>query len=124
MKRISAALLALLLLVTAPACTRQPAPADSAPTGYENQIEQPQIFYNGSLYRYNAGGFDKKIPQGFVPAGQVRTVDHFHIPTENFSGCQVEVGQNIYANPDDPGRIYVEYESGCAVFLLSSEKAV
>lgn len=53
--------------------------------------------------------------------GQVNCVDNGKQPTEEFCACQLEAGQNVYANTEDPEHIYVEYDNGCAVFTLKDE---
>ncbi len=118
-KMISVGLVMLMLLAFA-GCGIQKSVNPTGPTGMAAQIEQPHIWYNGGLYAYDATGFDEKLPDGYELAGQVIAQDNTKLPAEEFCGCQVEAGQNIYANTAHQENIYVEYEHGCAAFALKN----
>ena len=89
------------------------------PTGYaSDEIQRPQIMYNGKLYLYTANGFDGPLPEGYEYVGEVKEVDNKHEPASDWCGSRVETGQRIYASKDT-AVIYVEYESGYAEFAAS-----
>ena len=91
------------------------------PTGYaSDEIDQPQIMYNNSIYYYWATGRDEELPDNYTKVGSVETNDNLLPPSENFSGSRLDVGQEIYANIHDADNIYVKYETGYARFSLSS----
>ena len=121
MKRTICFVLVMVLVLAFSGCgDREPEKA-TGPTGTNGQVEQPQIWYNGGLYLYYATGFDENLPEGYDLVGQVKCVDNGKQPTEEFCACQLEAGQNVYANTEDPEHIYVEYDNGCAVFTLKDE---
>lgn len=93
----------------------------TGPTGDGYNIDQPHVFYNNGLYAYYATGFDEDLPDGYKLVGQIRTEDNSVLPAEELAGCQVDVGQNVYALKENPESIYVEYENGCALFTLKKE---
>ena len=89
----------------------------STPTGYPTgSVQRPQIMYDGTLYLYSANGFDEPLPEGFALVGSVQCVDDANAPTRDFSGSLVEVGQKIYASPENSS-IYVEYTDGFGEFV-------
>ncbi len=89
----------------------------TTPTGYPTEeIGQPQIRYNGTVYYYFATGFDKPLPKGYSLVGTVTDVDNTQAPEEDFHGARVDVGQEIYASPDHPGTIYLKYAKGYGQF--------
>lgn len=106
----------LCLLLTACAADH------SAPTGVPaGQIEQPQVMYDGQVYVYYATGFDAPLPSGFQYVGSIENVDHYAQPAENFAGCQLELGQKLFASSAVPDDIYVAYGEGYAKFSRSPE---
>ncbi len=89
-------------------------------TGYSSEeIQRPQIMYNGQIYFYFATGFDEDLPEGFACVGSVKVVDNTNEPTENFQGARVKVGQEIYASETNSDIIYVKYKNGYARFSIS-----
>ena len=93
--------------------------SEMTPTGYaSDEIQRPQIMYNGKLYLYTANGFDGPLPEGYEYVGEVKEVDNKHEPASDWCGSRVETGQRIYASKDT-AVIYVEYESGYAEFAAS-----
>lgn len=93
--------------------------SEMTPTGYaSDEIQRPQIMYNGKLYLYTANGFDGPLPEGYEYVGEVKEVDNKHEPASDWCGSRVETGQRIYASKDK-AVIYVEYESGYAEFAVS-----
>ena len=89
----------------------------STPTGYPTgSVQRPQIMYDGTLYLYSAKGFDEPLPEGFSLVGSVQCVDDANAPTRDFAGSLVEVGQKIYASPENSS-IYVEYTDGFGEFV-------
>ena len=92
---------------------------ETTPTGYpSDEIQQPQIRYDGKLFFYFATGFDEPLPKDYIRAGSVAAVDNTAEPAEDFHGARVETGQDIYASDSDPDTIYVEYEKGYAAFSV------
>ena len=77
--------------------------------------------YGGTLYLYSAKGFDEPLPEGFALVGSVQCVDDANAPTRDFAGSLVEVGQKIYASPENSS-IYVEYTDGFGEFVPEETK--
>ena len=97
--------------------------SELTPTGYaSDEVQRPQIMYNGRLYLYTAKGFDGPLPEGYEYVGEVKEVDNKHEPSSDWCGSRVEAGQRIYASKDT-AVIYVEYESGYAEFAASETEA-
>lgn len=93
----------------------------TAPTGVPHgQIEQPQLMYGGQIYYYYATGFDEPLPPGFECVGAVERVGPCAKPAEDFTGCQLEMGQKLFADAVFPSIIYVQYGEGYARFSLSN----
>ncbi len=91
-------------------------------TGFPSDgVHQPQIMYNDNIYYYTATGFDKALPDTFTFVGSVAEVDNSSVPSSNWNGSLVEIGQRIFADVDSNSIIYVEYTSGFAVFTLRNE---
>lgn len=115
-KKISLFLvISILLTLCSTAC------CDTAePTGYAaREIGQPQIMYYGRIYYYWATGFNEELPDDYNYVGYIDNVDNEKEPIENFSGCRINEGQKIYANPENDSLIYVQYEDGFAKFSIS-----
>ena len=97
--------------------------SELTPTGYaSDEVQRPQIMYNGRLYLYTAKGFDGPLPEGYEYVGEVKEVDNKHEPSSDWCGSRVEAGQRIYASKDT-AVIYVEYESGYAEFAALETEA-
>ena len=91
-------------------------------TGFPSEeVQQPQIMYNGLLYFYCATGFDEPLPNGYGCAGIVEVVDNENTPKSDCHGTRVELGQEIYALPGIHDTIYVKYENGYARFSIKKE---
>lgn len=94
----------------------------TTPTGLPSEeVQQPQIMYNGEIYYYFATGFDEPLPDGYSCVGMVEVVDNEHTPESECHGARVEMGQEIYALPGVHDTIYVKYENGYARFSLKKE---
>ena len=120
MKKIVFLIVTLLLICLLPACQKK-SDNNTTPTGYpSNEIDQPQIMYNDTIFYYWATGFDEELPNNYIYVGTVEEVDNETPPSENFVGSRIDVGQKIYADDKKSDTIYVEYENGYARFSLSS----
>lgn len=120
MKKIVFLIVTLLLTCLLPACQKK-SDNNTTPTGYpSNEIDQPQIMYNDTIFYYWATGFDEELPNNYIYVGTVEEVDNETPPSENFVGSRIDVGQKIYADDKKSDTIYVEYENGYARFSLSS----
>lgn len=114
-KRFLLLILSFLLSVCCIACGNGAEPT-GCPAG---EIEQPQVMVDGQVYYYRATGFDEPLPDGYEYAGCVDKVDNEAAPSQDFSGCRLEKGQDIYTNPEIHDVIYLRYDSGFARFSLS-----
>ncbi len=120
MKKIVFLVITLLLICLLPGCQKK-SDNNPTPTGHpSNEIDQPQIMYNDTIFYYWATGFDEELPNNYIYVGTVEEVDNEIPPSENFVGSRIDVGQKIYANDKKSDTIYVEYENGYARFSLSS----
>ncbi len=106
----------LLLGCQAPAGT--PSEPDTlAPTGYASEeVQRISVFYDGSLYLYNATGFDLPGEDGWQFLGKVASVNNLEWPAEDFCGTHLEPGQEIYYDPEESKKLYVKYDRGFALF--------
>ena len=119
MKRTIALMLVVIMVFMFTGCvSANKEQGQSQPTGDGSNISQPHVFYNNGLYAYYATGFDEDLPEGYELVGQIIAEDNSVLPTEELVGCQIDVGQNVYAFKENPESIYVEYETGCALFTL------
>ena len=66
--------------------------------------------------RYNATGFDLPREDGWQFLGKVASVNNLEWPAEDFCGTHLELGQEIYYDPEEPKKLYVKYDSGFALF--------
>lgn len=102
------------------ACSPKHSGTESAaktPTGYpSDEVQRQTVYYDGKLYWYQFDGFDNPLQEGFELAGTVEEVFTKEYPSSEYGGTRVEAGQEIYANPSEPSRIYVKYEKGYARF--------
>lgn len=93
-------------------------PENLVPTGYPaNEVQRPCVFYQGELYIYNTGGFNKPLEEEFKKAGIMAEVDNTQYPEQDFYGCWVDVGQEVYASPNNTEKIFLKYENGYAIFI-------
>lgn len=113
------------LLLVGCQTAHKPAPESSAltTTGYSSEeVQHPSLFYDGTLYLYNATGFDLPKEESWELLGQVAFVNDLEFPTENFCGTHLNVGQEIYRNPKNPQKLYVKYDLGFALFEAEETK--
>lgn len=93
---------------------------ETTPTGYpSNEIDQPQVMYNDTIFYYWATGFDEELPDEYIYIGEVESIDNKEHPLKNYEGSRLEIGQKIYANDKIPEIIYIKYENGYARFSPS-----
>ena len=93
-----------------------------APTGYASEeVQRISLFYDGSLYLYNATGFDLPQKESWEFLGQIAFVNNLEYPTKDLNGTHLNVGQEVYRDPEFPQKLYVKYDSGFALF--EAEKA-
>ena len=87
------------------------------PTGYASEeVQRISVFYDGSLYLYNATGFDLPKEDSWELLGQVVSVNNLEWPSEDFAGTHLNIGQEIYWEPSEPQKLYVKYDNGFALF--------
>ena len=111
--------ISFLILCLLSACRSQKS-NETTPTGYaSNEIDQPQIMYNDTIFYYWATGFDEDLPDNYRYIGKVGSINNKEQPSRNYVGSRLEAGQNIYASDENPGVIYIEYENGYARFSSS-----
>lgn len=92
-------------------------PDTPAPTGYASEeVQRISVFYDGSLYLYNATGFNLPREDGWQFLGNVASVNNLEWPAEDFCGTHLEPGQEIYYDPEEPKKLYVKYDRGFALF--------
>ena len=92
-------------------------PDTSASTGYASEeVQRISVFYDGSLYLYNATGFDLPREDGWQFLGNVASVNNLEWPAEDFCGTHLKPGQEIYYDPEEPKKLYVKYDRGFALF--------
>ncbi len=92
------------------------APENTVQTGYHaGEAQRPQLMYNGIIYFYEALGRDFMLPSSFSYVGKIQKTDIYE-PDEELEGARVELGQEIYANSDEPWMVYVQYSTGFAKF--------
>ena len=110
--------LSCLLLSGCQAPAGTPSEPDTlAPTGYASEeVQRISVFYDGSLYLYNATGFDLPGEDGWQFLGNVASVNNLEWPAEDFCGTHLEPGQEIYYDPEEPQKLYVKYDRGFALF--------
>ena len=119
MKKRIEVLLIMFCLLSFSGCTYNN--EELTPTGYpSDEVQRPQIMYNGVIYFYTADGFDHPLPDGYEQVGEVKEVDNRQEPVEDWCGSRVEVGQKIYVS-NDTATIYVEYETGYAEYDAASD---
>ena len=93
------------------------------PTGYASEeVQRISVFYDGSLYLYNATGFDLPKEDGWELLGQVVSVNDLEWPSEDFAGTHLNIGQEIYWEPSEPQKLYVKYDNGFALFEAEKTK--
>ena len=114
----------LLLLTLMPICVLNSCQATNSsevtPTGYaSDEIDQPQIMYNNTIFYYWATGFDEELPDDYIYIGEVEEIDNKEQPSKNYNGSRLEIGQKIYINDEKPEIIYIKYENGYARFSSS-----
>ena len=74
-----------------------------APTGYASEeVQRISLFYDGSLYLYNATGFDFQQKGSWEYLGQIAFVNNLEYPTKDLNGTHLNVGQEVYRDPESP----------------------
>lgn len=129
--KISVLSIFILLSFFCVCCSSDPSD-ESSPTGLPNgQIEQPQVMYDGVLYKYYATGIYETLPAGYVLVGNIEVVDMEISPTENFHACgtDLEVGQEVYADSNNTKEIIIRYDqengwSGFASFYTDAAEKI
>ena len=112
-----ASLLVLCILVL-PGCTVSSV-GNTTPTGLpSDMVQQPQVMYSGKVYYYKATGLDEYLPETFSYVGEVQIVDNYDYLSDNFAGCLLEEGQQIYADENNDSLIYLKYNEGYARFSV------
>ena len=118
--------LGLSCLLLADCQTAQKAVPESSvltPTGYASEeVQRSSLFYDGTLYLYNATGFNLPKEESWELLGQVAFVNNLELPTEDFYGTHLNVGQEIYWKPSEPQKLYVKYNSGFALLKQKKRK--
>lgn len=108
--------LPLIFSLLLAACVSAP-----SPTGHPaEELDQPQLMYDGRVYYYWATGFEEALPSTFEYVGSMDSICNTQAPSVNFSGCQLEKGQQVYADPHGTSAVYVQYSTGFARFSLSN----
>lgn len=121
MKKLIVMIMISACMVSMTACGSGNNNAEAAQTWYSSEeIQQPEIMYNGQVYRYFATGFDEPLPENFNYVGSISDIDNVNEPKEDFHGARVESGQEVYANETDSDTIYIKYESGYARFSIKN----
>lgn len=73
------------------------------PTGYASEeVQRISLFYDGSLYLYNATGFDFQQKGSWEYLGQIAFVNNLEYPTKDLNGTHLNVGQEVYRDPESP----------------------
>lgn len=111
-------LLALLALCLFTACSRQGTNNTTTkdeemhnltPTGYPSgEVQQPQIMYNDTIFYYRATA-SEVLPDNYSYVGKIETIDNETPLCSNFTASYLNIGQKVYANPDTPDLIYIDY---------------
>ena len=82
------------------------------PTGYASEeVQRLSLFYDGALYLYNATGFDLPQKESWEFLGQIAFVNNLEYPTKDLNGTHLNVGQEVYRDPEFPQKLYVKYDS-------------
>lgn len=113
----------LLLVGCQTAHKTMPESSTLTPTGYASEeVQLISLFYDGALYLYNYTGFDLPKEESWEFLGQVAFVNNLELPTEDFWGTHLNVGQEVYRDPKTPQKLYVKYDSGFALFEAEETK--
>lgn len=113
----------LLLAGCQTVCRTMPESDTPTPTGYASEeVQRISVFYDGSLYLYNATGFDLPKEDSWELLGQVASVNNLEWPSEDFVGTHLNAGQEIYRDPKKTQKLYVKYDSGFALFEAEGTK--
>ena len=76
------------------------------PTGYASEeVPRISLFYDGSLYLYNATGFDLQQKGSWEFLGQIAFVNNLEYPTKDLNGTHLNVGQEVYRDPEFPQKL-------------------
>ena len=83
-------------------------PIDYAPItpthGVPEYLDYFLISYNGNLYA--AVSDSEALPDNYTMVGSVLKNDNATVPTEDFSGCHMQIGVEVYASQSDDTFVY------------------
>lgn len=79
-------------------------------------VREQQLMYREKIYAYDEKEFSAILPEGFELVGVVKQTSDSKMPKENWHGCRVVVGQNVYASDNSLNEIYLEFDNGYARF--------
>jgi len=82
-------------------------------------VREQQLMYDGKIYAYDETEFSNTLPEGYELVGTVKETSDNKLPKEDYHGCRVVVGQNVYASNSNSLDIYLEFENGYAKFSTS-----
>jgi len=84
-------------------------PVDYAPItpthGVQGYLDYFLISYNGNLY--TAVSNSEALPDNYTMVGSVLKNDNTTVPAEDFSGCHMQIGIEVYASQSDDTFVYV-----------------
>lgn len=73
--------------------------------GVQEYLDYFLISYNG--YLYTAVSESEALPDNYKMVGSVLKNDNTTVPVEDFSGCHMQIGTEIYASQSDDTFVYV-----------------
>ena len=95
MKKLSRWIAILLVILSLASCTwnMKESPKTKTPTGYPaDQVQNDCIFYNGTIYWQGVGA---QYSSNMREVGTVRSVDNYHLPSEEFAASHLKVGDKV-----------------------------
>ena len=81
-------------------------------------VREQQLMYNSKIYVYDETEFADILPEGYELVGVVKETSDSKLPKEDYHGCRVVVGQNVYGSNSNSLDIYLEFDNGYAKFIL------
>ncbi|OUQ13310.1 hypothetical protein B5E84_17615 [Lachnoclostridium sp. An14] len=94
------------------------------PTGYDSgEVQRISIYYGGTLYLYEAAGFDLPLEEGFQLVGTVEESSDREYLFRELCGTRLEPGQEVYAHPEQRDRVYVKFDRGFGRFLADEGRS-
>lgn len=85
----------------------------SSPTGYPSgEVPFSCVMAGGKLYRFDACGWDRTLPEEYRKIGEVLAEDGESYPDQDFEASHLEAGALIYAKNNFDGDLYVENADG------------